>query len=152
MRSVTFSQPHSYIQPQQFHIFLDSNELWKSANLKFPFKRVFFLFTIYFSRFRRAAMNWVLKNRRESSILYFGDDDNTYDLRIFEEIRKTRKVSVFPVAYIGAQSISTPVVETRQVHVGDGEVVSVKKVVGFTDDWFANRKFPVDMAGKMVWC
>ncbi len=89
-------------------------------------------------------MQWILKNLQGRSVLYFADDDNTYDLRIFEEIRKTRKVSVFPVAYIGTQSVSSPIVETV---VGvDGR--TAKKVVGFTDDWFASRKFPVDMAGK----
>ena len=89
-------------------------------------------------------MHWILKHLRGPGVLYFADDDNTYDLRIFEEIRKTRKVSVFPVAYIGTQSVSSPIVETR---VGvDGQTTT--KVIGFTDDWFASRKFPVDMAGK----
>jgi len=50
-------------------------------------------------------MQWVLQNYYQNSVLYFGDDDNTYDLRLFEEIRKTEKVSVFPVALIGKQSI-----------------------------------------------
>jgi hypothetical protein len=45
-------------------------------------------------------MQWILKNLQGRSVLYFADDDNTYDLS------------------------------------------------GFTDDWFASRKFPVDMAGK----
>ena len=93
-------------------------------------------------------MQWVVRNFRQKSVLYFADDDNTYDLRIFDEIRKTRKVSVFPVAFIGTQSISSPVVETREVRSPDGKMNSVKKVVGFTDDWFASRKFPMDMAGK----
>ena len=89
-------------------------------------------------------MQWILKHLRGPGVLYFADDDNTYDLRIFEEIRKTRKVSVFPVAYIGTQSVSSPIVETR---VGvDGQTTT--KVIGFTDDWFASRKFPVDMAGE----
>ena len=89
-------------------------------------------------------MQWVLKHVSGRSVLYFADDDNTYDLRIFEEIRKTRKVSVFPVAYIGIQSVSSPIVETQIKPDG----LLSHKVIGFTDDWVASRKFPVDMAGK----
>jgi hypothetical protein len=36
---------------------------------------------------RRAAMQWIVENWRQKSVLYFGDDDNTYDLRLFEDIR-----------------------------------------------------------------
>lgn len=66
--------------------------------------------------------------------MYFGDDDNTYDLRLFDEIRSTNTVSMFPVGLIGKQGVSGPIVRAG-------------KVIGFTDDWYANRKFPVDMAG-----
>jgi hypothetical protein len=38
-------------------------------------------------------------------------------------------------------------VERRRV-VDDDQTVTKSVVVGFTDDWFANRKFPVDMAGR----
>ncbi len=68
-------------------------------------------------------------------VVYFGDDDNTYDLRLFEELRLTRKVSVFPVGLIGKEGVSSPVVR-------DG-----KEVVGFSDPWFHQRKFVIDMAG-----
>ena len=86
----------------------------------------------------------------QKSVLYFADDDNTYDLRIFDEIRKTQKVSVFPVAFIGIQSISSPVVESRDVRGADGQMTTVNKVVGFADDWFAGRKFAMDMAGEQI--
>ena len=50
---------------------------------------------------RRAGLNWVLENHRKvtsenqakNGVLYFADDDNTYDLELFEDIRKTRRVS-----------------------------------------------------------
>ena len=58
------------------------------------------------------------------------------------------KVSVFPVAFIGIQSVSSPVVESRDVRGPDGKMMNVNKVVGFADDWFASRKFPMDMAGE----
>ena len=50
-------------------------------------------------------MEYVLENhdwnQDVAGILYFADDDNTYDLKLFEEIRKTQNVSMFPVGFIG---------------------------------------------------
>jgi len=88
---------------------------------------------------RRAGLEWILKNHDKSKkgIVYFADDDNTYDLKIFEELRKTQKVSVFPVGFVGSKGspgITSPIVKNG-------------KVIGFSDDWFASRMFPVDMAG-----
>jgi len=85
---------------------------------------------------RRAGLHWVLENT-QTGVVYFGDDDNTYDIRLFQQIARTRQISMFPVGFIGTQGVSTPIVE-------DG------KVVGFSDDWFAQRKFPVDMAGFAI--
>lgn len=70
-------------------------------------------------------------------VLYFGDDDNTFDLRLFTEIRKTRTVSMFPVGLIGDFGFSSPVVENG-------------RIVGFVDPWPETRKFIVDMAGFAV--
>jgi len=85
---------------------------------------------------RRAGLHWIINNAKDG-VVYFGDDDNTYDIRLFKQIRETKTVSMFPVGFIGSQGVSGPIVK-------DG------KVVGFTDDWFAQRKFPVDMAGFAV--
>lgn len=35
---------------------------------------------------RRAALVWIRKNAK-TGVVYFADDDNTYDYRIFEEVR-----------------------------------------------------------------
>lgn len=43
-------------------------------------------------------------------MLYFGDDDNSYDLRLFDEIRDTRNISMFPVGLVGDYAVSAPVV------------------------------------------
>ncbi|XP_045509672.1 galactosylgalactosylxylosylprotein 3-beta-glucuronosyltransferase S-like isoform X1 [Colias croceus] len=85
---------------------------------------------------RRAALTWLQENVNEG-VLYFGDDDNTVDLQLFDEIRLTKKVSMFPVGLIGDYGVSSPVVK-------DG------KVVGFFDSWPGSRLFAVDMAGFAV--
>jgi len=99
---------------------------------------------------RRASLDKILdwhmnrcKNPHSKAVVYFADDDNTYDLQLFEEIRYTEKVSVFPVGFIGLQSVSAPIVEREEEEAGGGF-----KVVGFTDPWFEKRKFP--MAGFAV--
>lgn len=66
---------------------------------------------------RRAALAWLKENVQEG-ILYFGDDDNTVDLQLFEEIRHTKKVSMFPVGLIGGYGVSSPVVK-------DGKVINI---------------------------
>lgn len=60
---------------------------------------------------RRAALAWIKNNNIKDGVLYFGDDDNTFDLRLFSEIRYTQRVSMFPVGLIGDYSISTPIVK-----------------------------------------
>ncbi|CAD6996994.1 galactosylgalactosylxylosylprotein 3-beta-glucuronosyltransferase S [Ceratitis capitata] len=83
---------------------------------------------------RRGAIQWIRQRNITNGILYFGDDDNTYDLRLFSEIRETQRVSMFPVGLIEEYSVSGPIVKKG-------------KVVGFLDSWVAERRWPVDMAG-----
>lgn len=59
---------------------------------------------------RRAAIQWLRQRNFTNGILYFGDDDNTYDLKLFSEIRDTQRVSMFPVGLIEEYSVSGPVV------------------------------------------
>ncbi|XP_017013713.2 galactosylgalactosylxylosylprotein 3-beta-glucuronosyltransferase S isoform X1 [Drosophila takahashii] len=86
---------------------------------------------------RRAALQWLRQHNLTNGVLYFGDDDNTYDLRLFSEIRKTQRVSMFPVGLIADYGVSGPVVRKG-------------KVVAFLDSWVAGRRWPVDMAGFAV--
>lgn len=58
---------------------------------------------------RRGALQWI-RNNVQNGVLYFGDDDNTYDLRLFKEIRHTQQISMVPVALIGDYAVSAPVV------------------------------------------
>lgn len=69
------------------------------------------------------------------AVVYLCDDDNAYDEKLFEEIRKTKMISVFPVAFVGVQSYEGPKVSS------DG------KVVGWHVSWHPERDYPTDMAG-----
>lgn len=66
---------------------------------------------------RRAAINWIRQNGKKPGVMYFGDDDNTFDLRLFDEIRYTKRVSMFPVGLIGQYSISAPVVRNVSFNI-----------------------------------
>nr|XP_008530390.1 PREDICTED: galactosylgalactosylxylosylprotein 3-beta-glucuronosyltransferase 3 isoform X2 [Equus przewalskii] len=70
-------------------------------------------------------------------VVYFADDDNTYSRELFEEMRWTRGVSVWPVGLVGGLRFEGP-------RVQDG------RVVGFHTAWEPNRPFPLDMAGFAV--
>lgn len=59
---------------------------------------------------RQAALTWI-RNNADKGVLYFGDDDNTFDLEMFEQIRYTKKVSMLPVGLIGEFGVSSPVVK-----------------------------------------
>ncbi|KAL0268082.1 UNVERIFIED_CONTAM: hypothetical protein PYX00_010153 [Menopon gallinae] len=85
---------------------------------------------------RNRGLEWVRANA-SSGVLYFADDDNTYDISLFQEIRTTKKVSMFPVGLCTKLGVSSPIVQNG-------------KFIGFYDGWIAGRKFPVDMAGFAV--
>jgi hypothetical protein len=74
-----------------------------------------------------------IRDNRLKGIVYIADDDNLYDARLFDEIRKTKRVSVFPVGHLGPHGI-------------EGPIVKGGKIVGWDADWLS-RKFPVDMGG-----
>ncbi len=52
----------------------------------------------------------------------------------FFQIRKTQRVSIFPVGLVSGAPVSAPIVENGELN-------------GFYVGWDGNRKFPVDMAG-----
>ncbi|VVC27047.1 Hypothetical protein CINCED_3A007749 [Cinara cedri] len=85
---------------------------------------------------RNRGLKWIRQNA-VSGVVYFADDDNTYDVRLFNEMRNTQKVSMWPVGLCTRTGLSTPVVKNG-------------KLIGFYDGWIAGRKFPVDMAGFAV--
>uniref|UniRef100_A0A182SQC2 Galactosylgalactosylxylosylprotein 3-beta-glucuronosyltransferase n=2 Tax=Neocellia TaxID=44535 RepID=A0A182SQC2_9DIPT len=85
---------------------------------------------------RNRALQWIRANATEGT-LYFADDDNTYNLKLFEQLRHVRKVAMFPVGLISKYQVSSPIVKNGTI-------------TGFYDGWLGGRKYPLDMAGFAV--
>ncbi|XP_052006919.1 galactosylgalactosylxylosylprotein 3-beta-glucuronosyltransferase 2-like [Xyrauchen texanus] len=85
---------------------------------------------------RNTALGWLRghSTSKDKGVVFFADDDNTYSLELFEEMRSTRKVSVWPVGLVGGRRYERPLVEKG-------------KVVGWYTGWRADRPFAIDMAG-----
>uniref|UniRef100_A0A8R1TVF1 Galactosylgalactosylxylosylprotein 3-beta-glucuronosyltransferase n=2 Tax=Onchocerca TaxID=6281 RepID=A0A8R1TVF1_ONCVO len=72
------------------------------------------------------------------SVVYFADDDNSYDTRLFNNyIRNVQKVGIWAVGFAGGALVESP------------EVVN-GTVVGWNVIWHKKRKFATDMAGFAV--
>lgn len=85
---------------------------------------------------RNRGLLWIRKNATVG-VFYFADDDNTYDLEIFNQMRHTKKVSMWPVGLVTKYGLSSPIVRNGTL-------------TGFYDGWIGGRKYPVDMAGFAV--
>jgi len=81
---------------------------------------------------RNLAFEYIHDNKMKG-IVYNADDDNWYNPLLFDEIKKTKRISVFPVGNLGPSGVERPIVK-------DG------KFVKWHAGWMS-RKFPVDMAG-----
>jgi galactosylgalactosylxylosylprotein 3-beta-glucuronosyltransferase 3 len=66
-------------------------------------------------------------------IVYNADDDNEYDIRLFDEVKKTKNLSVFPVGNLGPNGIERPILK-------NGKIL-------YWDAYWKCRRFPLDMAG-----
>ena len=53
-------------------------------------------------------MSWVLDHGEEDSVVYFADDDNTYDDALFEVMRDAGSVAVWPVGLVGGLMVEKP--------------------------------------------
>ncbi|XP_045166789.1 galactosylgalactosylxylosylprotein 3-beta-glucuronosyltransferase 3-like [Mercenaria mercenaria] len=85
---------------------------------------------------RNAGLDWIREQQFKSGVVYFGDDDNTYDIQVFEEMRYTKRVSIWPVGLAGGLVYETPFVKEG-------------KVIGFRSS-SKRRMFATDMAGFAV--
>lgn len=90
---------------------------------------------------RNVALNWLREHLKsvedKRGVVYFMDDDNTYSLKVFEEMRKINKVGVWPVGIVGGMRVEMPLVTNN-------------KVTGFNAVWKPFRPFPIDMAGFAI--
>lgn len=89
---------------------------------------------------RNKGIQWLRENAElldHNGVVYFADDDNTYDIRLFEQMRYTKTVSVWPVAFVGELMYERPICKDN-------------KVTGWFRSWGDKRPFPIDMAGFAV--
>ncbi|CAK5067689.1 unnamed protein product [Meloidogyne enterolobii] len=92
---------------------------------------------------RNSALFWIRNNLNswKRGIVYFGNDENTYDWRLFDEMRKiNQKIGVWPVGIIDGMLVETPLLETLTNYT----------VNGFNSRWKPERPFPMDMAGFAI--
>lgn len=96
---------------------------------------------------RNAGIKWLRRKfweeRDPRGVVYFADDDNTYSTELFDEMRATKTVSVWPVGLVGGVMVERPIV-TRATHS------SPPRVTGWLAGWKPNRPFATDMAGFAV--
>ncbi|KAI6196970.1 Galactosylgalactosylxylosylprotein 3-beta-glucuronosyltransferase [Aphelenchoides besseyi] len=88
---------------------------------------------------RNTALKWIRSNfgTVHNGVVFFGDDDNVYDWRLFEQIRSVDKIGVWPVGLVGGLLVETPLLTNG-------------KIVGFSSTWKKERPFPIDMAAFAV--
>ncbi|EYC42780.1 hypothetical protein Y032_0518g2818 [Ancylostoma ceylanicum] len=115
MRSSAFRRPHtlSLPLPSPFH----TGRGWTHRNL---------------------ALQYIRENYNPDidAVLYFADDDNSYDLRLFENyIRQVKRLGIWPVGLVGGAWVEAP-------KVGKNGKVEAWDVV-----FAPKREFATDMAG-----
>ena len=86
----------------------------------------------------------ILRFKYLGGVLYFADDDNTYSMQLFEEMRYTKRVSVWPVAFAGGLMVERP-----KLKWNEHEQINV--VTGWDEGRTVQpRPFGIDMAGFAV--
>uniref|UniRef100_A0A8C5PG76 Galactosylgalactosylxylosylprotein 3-beta-glucuronosyltransferase n=1 Tax=Leptobrachium leishanense TaxID=445787 RepID=A0A8C5PG76_9ANUR len=118
------------------HLNVESPHSSKMLGSKLPFR------TPRGTAQRNLGLRWLRENINSTNppegVVYFADDDNTYALELFEEMRYTRTVAVWPVAFVGGLRYESPKVDPEG------------KVVGWKTVFDPDRPFAIDMAGFAV--
>ncbi|XP_078485291.1 galactosylgalactosylxylosylprotein 3-beta-glucuronosyltransferase sqv-8-like [Ciona intestinalis] len=85
------------------------------------------------------ALAWIRANvGPNEGVVYFMDDDNSYDIKLFEEMRTTKVVSVWPVGLVGGLLVEGP------IECKNGRVLTWRL------SWRPDRTIPIDMAGFAI--
>ena len=93
---------------------------------------------------RNLGLQWLRDNAGGSpvnGVIFIADDDNSYSPRLFDRMRDTKRVSVWPVGFVGGLKVEKPKVKFQ-----NGE----PKVVGWDVEYAKERKFCLDMAGFAI--
>lgn len=87
--------------------------------------------------FLRKNASQITKGYKHS-VVYFADDDNSYDIRLFNDfIRNVKKAGIWAVGLVGSAPVESPIVKNNTVK-------------GWHVKWNPRRKFATDMAGFAV--
>ncbi|XP_075430176.1 galactosylgalactosylxylosylprotein 3-beta-glucuronosyltransferase 1-like isoform X2 [Ascaphus truei] len=91
---------------------------------------------------RNLAMSWLREvfyvDDAPQGVVYFADDDNTYSLELFDEMRYTKNVSVWPVGFVGGLRYESVKMD------------AAGKVSGWKVKYDPSRPFAIDMAGFAI--
>ncbi|XGW07669.1 hypothetical protein V3C99_010657 [Haemonchus contortus] len=90
---------------------------------------------------RNLALQYIRENYspQTDAVLYFADDDNSYDVRLFDKyIRKVKRLGIWPVGLVGGAWVEAP------------KVGANGKVVAWDVMYAPHREFATDMAGFAV--
>jgi len=85
----------------------------------------------------RSGLQYIREEDIVEGVLYFGDEDNVYDLQLFKEIRDTKTVSMFPTALFDSFPVNTPIVRKNHIQ-------------SMLNSWLYKNKWAVDLAGFAV--
>ncbi|EFO91044.1 hypothetical protein CRE_17762 [Caenorhabditis remanei] len=89
-------------------------------------------------KFIRSNTSQILGKEHKEGVVYFGDDDNSYDIRLFTEyIRNVKTLGIWAVGLVGGGYVEAP-------KVVNGTVPE------FNVGYLPSRTFAVDMAGFAV--
>ncbi|KAF7640327.1 Galactosylgalactosylxylosylprotein 3-beta-glucuronosyltransferase [Meloidogyne graminicola] len=91
---------------------------------------------------RNVALEYIRKNYanyKKNSVVYFADDDNTYDIRLFNKyIKNVKTIGIWAVAFAGGAKVESPKVNKN------GTIIAWNAIYAPT------RRFAVDMAGFAI--
>ncbi|KAL6734597.1 hypothetical protein Aduo_005123 [Ancylostoma duodenale] len=90
---------------------------------------------------RNLALQYIRENydQNRNAVLYFADDDNSYDVRLFNNyIRNVTRIGVWAVGLVGGAWVEAP------------HVSSHGKVIAWDVMFAPSRPFATDMAGFAI--